>query len=121
MDEIMKLENRGDFDFSEEGRIYGLKPEAERKKGTVSKEFKALENTPFLNEQGTGKFQPAEGWRDWQSERTSVGSVIKNTAGYVIMVQRDKFKVYNPYKAIVGIYDSEEQAKRRVQKDEPKR
>jgi GNAT superfamily N-acetyltransferase len=67
------------------------------------------------------KFQPAEGWRDWQSERTSVGSVIKNTAGYVIMVQKGKFKVYNPYKAMVGIYDNEEQAKRRVQKDEPKR
>lgn len=65
--------------------------------------------------------QPAEGWRDWQSERTSVGSVIKNTAGYVIMVQKGKFKVYNPYKAMVGIYDNEEQAKRRVQKDEPKR
>jgi hypothetical protein len=121
MDEIMKLENSGEFDFSEEGRIYGLKPEAERKKGTVSKEFKSLENTPFLNEQGTGKFQPAEGWRDWQSERTSVGSVIKNTAGYVIMVQKGKFKVYNPYKAMIGIYDNEEQAKRRVQKDEPKR
>lgn len=66
-------------------------------------------------------FQPAEGWRDWQSERTSVGSVIKNTAGYVIMVQRDKFKVYNPYKAMIGIYDNEDQAKRRVQKDEPRR
>lgn len=67
------------------------------------------------------KHQPAEGWRDWQSERTSVGSVIKNTAGYVIMVQKDKFKVYNPYKVMIGIYDSEEQAKRRVQKDEPRR
>lgn len=67
------------------------------------------------------KWMPAEGWRDWQSERTSVGSVIKNTAGYLIMVQRDKFKVYNPYKAMIGIYDNEEQAKRRVQKDEPRR
>jgi len=66
------------------------------------------------------KFQPAEGWRDWQSERTSVGSVIKNTAGYLIMVQRGKFKVYNPAKAIIGIYDNEDQAKRRVQKDEPR-
>jgi hypothetical protein len=70
---------------------------------------------------GMPKFQPAEGWRDWQSERTSVGSVIKNTAGYVIMVQGDKFKVYNPYKAMIGIYDNEDQAKRRVQKDEPRR
>jgi hypothetical protein len=66
------------------------------------------------------KFQPAEGWRDWQSERTSLGSVVKNAVGYVIMVQGDKFKVYNPYKAMIGIYSDLEQAKRRVQRDEPK-
>jgi GNAT superfamily N-acetyltransferase len=66
-------------------------------------------------------WMPAEGWRDWQSERTSLGSVVKNAVGYVIMVQGDKFKVYNPYKAMVGIYNDLEQAKRRVQRDEPKR
>jgi hypothetical protein len=66
-------------------------------------------------------WMPAEGWRDWQSERTSLGSVVKNAVGYVIMVQGDKFKVYNPYKAMVGIYSDLEQAKRRVQRDEPKR
>lgn len=64
--------------------------------------------------------QPAEGWRDWKSERTSVGSVIRNAIGYVIMVQNDKFKVYSPAKALIGIYGNEDQAKRRVQKDEPK-
>jgi hypothetical protein len=68
-----------------------------------------------------GTFMPAEGWRDWKSERTSVGSVVKNAVGYVIMVSGDKFKVYNPYKAMVGIYSDLEQAKRRVQRDEPKR
>ena len=67
------------------------------------------------------KMMPAEGWRDWKSERTSVGSLFKNAVGYVIMVQGDKFKVYNPYKAMVGIYSDLEQAKRRVQRDEPKR
>jgi hypothetical protein len=67
------------------------------------------------------KMMPAEGWRDWKSERTSLGSVVKNAVGYVIMVQGDKFKVYNPYKAMVGIYNDLEQAKRRVQRDEPKR
>jgi hypothetical protein len=83
--------------------------------------FDMTDKAKELGKQSRPHFQPAEGWRDWQSERTSVGSVIKNTAGYVIMVQKGKFKVYNPYKAMVGIYDSEEQAKRRVQKDEPKR
>jgi hypothetical protein len=80
--------------------------------------------TPEMRKQASKPqrlMQPAEGWRDWKSERTSVGSVIKNTAGYVIMVQRDKFKVYNPYKTMIGIYDNEDQAKRRVQKDEPRR
>ena len=66
------------------------------------------------------RYMPAEGWRDWQSERTSLGSVVKNAVGYVIMVQGGKFKVYNPYKAMVGIYSDLEQAKRRVQRDEPK-
>jgi GNAT superfamily N-acetyltransferase len=80
-------------------------------------------NIPYQQVKGknTMPFQPAEGWRDWQSERTSVGSVVKNAVGYVIMVQGDKFKVYNPYKALVGIYSDLEQAKRRVQRDEPKR
>lgn len=64
--------------------------------------------------------QPAEGWRDWKSESTSIGSVVKNAVGYVIMVQGNKFKVYNPYKSLVGIYNDLEQAKRRVQRDEPK-
>jgi hypothetical protein len=73
-----------------------------------------------LKDQLAIKFKPAEGWRDWQSERTSIGSVIKNTVGYVIMVNGDKFKVYNPYKAMVGIYTDLEQAKRRVQRDEPR-
>lgn len=66
------------------------------------------------------RYKPAEGWRDWNSETTSVGSVIKNTVGYLIMVNGDKFKVYNPSKAMVGIYTNLDQAKRRVQRDEPK-
>jgi hypothetical protein len=66
------------------------------------------------------KFQPAAGWREWKSENTTIGSMIRNAVGYMIMVNKDKFKVYNPAKALIGVYDSEEQAKRRVQRDEPK-
>lgn len=98
------------------------------KEKVTSKGTSELKAKTVVNDTGQRNFpygrvvhaQPAEGWRDWQSERTSVGSVIKNTAGYLIMVQRGKFKVYNPAKAIIGIYDNEEQAKRRVQKDEPR-
>jgi hypothetical protein len=66
-------------------------------------------------------FKPKEGWRDWNSERTAVGAVIKNTVGYLIIMSGDKFKVYNPSKTLIGIYTKEEEAKRRVQRDEPKR
>jgi hypothetical protein len=98
------------------------------KEKVTSKGTSELKAKTVVNDTGQRNFpygrvvhaQPAEGWRDWQSERTSVGSVIKNTAGYLIMVQRGKFKVYNPAKAIIGIYDNEDQAKRRVQKDEPR-
>ena len=65
-------------------------------------------------------YQPAAGWREWKSENTTIGSMIRNAVGYMIMVNKDKFKVYNPAKALIGVYDSEEQAKRRVQRDEPK-
>lgn len=79
-------------------------------------------NIPYQEVKGKSAmpFKPKEGWRDWNAERTSVGSVIKNTVGYVIMNQSNKFKVYNPSKAMVGIYTDLEQAKRRVQRDEPK-
>lgn len=80
--------------------------------------FKSSEVTSKLKKEAF--YKPAEGWRDWKSETTSIGSVIKNTIGYVIMNQGNKFKVYNPSKAMVGIYTDLEQAKRRVQRDEPK-
>lgn len=79
-------------------------------------------NIPYQEVRGKSAmpFKPAEGWRDWNSEKTTVGSVFKNTVGYLIMVSGDKFKVYNPSKAMVGIYTNLDQAKRRVQRDEPK-
>ena len=68
-----------------------------------------------------GRFQPAEGFRDWKAEKTTAGSLIKNSAGYVISRIGSKYRVYNPYKAVIGVYDNEEQAKRRVKREEPKR
>jgi len=67
------------------------------------------------------KWQPAEGFRDWKAEQTTAGSLIKNSAGFVISRIGSKYRVYNPYKAVIGVFDSEEQAKRRVQREEPKR
>lgn len=60
-------------------------------------------------------------WMSWTQEKTETGGFIKNALGYVIVVNKGKFKVYNPAKVLVGIYEDEEQAKRRVLKDMPRR
>lgn len=60
-------------------------------------------------------------WMSWTQEKTETGGFIKNAIGYVIVVNKGKFKVYNPAKALIGIYEDEAQAKRRVLKDMPRR
>ena len=59
-------------------------------------------------------------WRSWTHEKTAEGSVYKSAVGYMIMVHKGKFKLYNPYNALVGIYTDIESAKRRMLRDEPK-
>lgn len=66
------------------------------------------------------KFQPKENIVDWKSERTNLGNIIKNSAGYVISEMNGKFRVYNPYKVVVGIYDNLDKAKQTVIKDSMK-
>ena len=61
-----------------------------------------------------------EGWRGWTLEKGLNGGFWKNAVGWMIVVQADKFKVYNPQKAMQGIYEDLEAAKRRVQRAEPK-
>jgi ribosomal protein S18 acetylase RimI-like enzyme len=61
-----------------------------------------------------------EGWRGWTLEKGLNGGFWKNGVGWMIVVQADKFKVYNPQKAMQGIYEDLDQAKRRVQRAEPK-
>lgn len=80
-------------------------------------------NIPYQEVKGKPRmpFQPAEGFRDWKAEQTTAGSLIKNSAGFVISRIGSKYRVYNPYKAVIGVFDNEEQAKRRVQREEPKR
>jgi GNAT superfamily N-acetyltransferase len=66
-------------------------------------------------------YKPIEGINDWNSEKTSAGSIIKNSAGYVISQMNGKWRVYNPYKVLVGIFDDEEKAKMRVRRQAIKR
>ena len=61
-----------------------------------------------------------EGWRGWTLEKGLNGGFWKNAVGWMIVVQADKYKVYNPQRAMQGIYEDLEQAKRRVQRAEPK-
>jgi len=62
-----------------------------------------------------------EGWRGWTLEKGLNGGFWKNAVGWMIIVQGDKYKVYNPQKAMLGIYLDLDQAKRRVQREEPKK
>jgi hypothetical protein len=60
-------------------------------------------------------------WRSWKYETYGNSSALKNALNYVIMQLNGNFRVYNPQKALIGIYKNEEEAKRRVQREEPKR
>jgi hypothetical protein len=52
---------------------------------------------------------------------TPMAKVLQSTAGYSIMVHNNKFRVYGPNKVLVGIYASEQEAKRKLEKEARKR
>jgi hypothetical protein len=65
--------------------------------------------------------EQAQAWRDFKAEPTTEGnSIFKNAMNFVIIQANKKYKVYNPQKALLGIYTDLDQAKRRVQREEPK-
>ena len=65
-------------------------------------------------------WQPAE-FTEFKSEQSPTGRILRNARGYVIMLVNNKFRVYNPAKAIIGVYGNEEEAKKRIYKEIPKR
>ena len=65
-------------------------------------------------------FQPTE-YSEFKSEQSATGRILRNAKGYVIMLANNKFRVYNPAKAIIGVYGNEEEAKKRIYKEIPKR
>ena len=67
-----------------------------------------------------GTFMPAE-FTEFKSEQSATGRILRNAKGYVIMLANNKFRVYNPAKAIIGVYGNEEEAKKRIYKEIPKR
>jgi GNAT superfamily N-acetyltransferase len=54
-------------------------------------------------------------------QMTPMAKVLQSTAGYSIMVHNNKFRVYGPNKVLVGIYASEQEAKRKLEKEARKR
>jgi len=78
-------------------------------------ETKPVYNNNFPEPQFTSK------WRSFTQETTTEGnSIFKNAMNYIIIQAGKKYRVYNPYKTMIGVYDDLEQAKRRVQREEPK-
>ena len=65
-------------------------------------------------------WQPAE-FSEFTTEQTAVGRILKNAKGYAIILANNKFRVYNPSKAILGVYSNEEEAKKRIYREIPKR
>jgi GNAT superfamily N-acetyltransferase len=65
------------------------------------------------------KMMPSE-YTEFKSEQSATGRILRNAKGYVIMMAGQKFRVYNPAKAIIGVYSSEDEAKRRILRDAPK-
>ena len=63
--------------------------------------------------------QPAE-FTEFKSEQSPMGRIMRNAKGYVITMANNKFRVYNPAKAIIGVYGSEEEAKKRIYREIPK-
>jgi hypothetical protein len=122
---ILDTKDGGDFDIiyavlpSHEGNIKSANPNTYNDKGNkigLSKRFdttnKDIRYMPS---------EQAEAWRDFKAERTTEGnSILKNAMNYVIIQANNKYKVYNPQKALLGIYTDLDQAKRRVQREEPK-
>ncbi len=64
-------------------------------------------------------FQPSE-YTEFKSEQSPTGRIMRNAKGYVITMANNKFRVYNPAKAIIGVYGSEEEAKKRIYREIPK-
>jgi GNAT superfamily N-acetyltransferase len=83
--------------------------------GGLLKEF--VQNNGRLDP--NARYMPSE-FTEFSSEQSATGRILRNAKGYVIMLSNNKFRVYNPMKAIIGVYATEEEAKKRIYKEIPK-
>ena len=88
--------------------------------GNVTDVQKGRGNEPFVfswSSMHKPRYKPTE---NWSNEKTATGSVFKTISGYVITQMGNKFKVYSTDKALLGIYNDLDQAKRRVDREKDK-
>lgn len=52
--------------------------------------------------------------RVWKTMKEVGGLTISSTDGYFISVKNNKFRLFNPDRALMGVYDDEEEAKRKA-------
>lgn len=119
MSEGADIEGEQAFDAREQASA-----EAERQSNA-----QAQAQTQAENAQAQSQPQPTpqpkvtnerDSWRLYATERTPNGSISKNAKGFSIILNGTKLRVYNPQNVLLGIYTDLEQAKRRVQREEPK-
>lgn len=95
-------------------KIYGQREAMERRLSSLKYELKNIEQ-----ESNKPKLQPSE-YTEFKSEQSPTGRILRNAKGYVIMMSGNRFRVYNPTKAIIGVYGSEDEAKKRIYREIPK-
>ena len=116
---FQQMNHYANMKFSEATRINAVGESAALVDRSIG--FDMTEKTKELGKKSRPNFQPSEAFSNFQTERTPTGVLLKNAAGYVISRVGSKYRVYNPYKAVIGVFDSEEQAKKRIYKEEPRR
>ena len=95
--------------------------EVVRQKRVVSETDARRSNTRAERNSYQMPSEQTQAWRDFKAEPTTEGnSIFKNAMNFVIIQANNKYKVYNPQKALLGIYTDLDGAKRRVQREEPK-
>ena len=74
-------------------------------------------NVPMfsVNQKPTASSSP------WQRRTMGDGSILTRLDGYIIAYSKNKFRLYNPYRVIIGIYDDEETAKKKADADAKKK
>jgi hypothetical protein len=65
--------------------------------------------------------KPTTSSAPWKKVSVGNSSVLTRLDGYIIAYSKNKFRLYNPYRVIIGIYDDEETAKKKADADAKKK